>query len=88
VEIVTTRDAQHFKLLVKDTGIGISEEEMLKINENAYYTTKGTSSEAGTGLGLMLCKEFVIKNGGKLQISSKPGKGSIFSFTLPKPEEQ
>ncbi|MBS1598124.1 MAG: HAMP domain-containing histidine kinase [Bacteroidetes bacterium] len=72
------------KIGVEDTGIGITEEEIAKINENSYYTTKGTASEAGTGLGLMLCKEFIIKNGGRLHISSKPGKGSIFSFTLPK----
>ena len=75
------------EVYIEDTGIGISEEEMLKIQENSYYTTKGTSSEAGTGLGLMLCKEFIAKNGGRMQVSSKPGKGSIFSFTLPKPEE-
>lgn len=72
------------KIAVEDTGIGISDDEMAKINENSYYTTKGTASEAGTGLGLMLCKEFIIKNGGRLNISSKPGKGSVFSFTLPK----
>jgi len=84
---VSAREYDSFiEVAIEDTGIGISEEEMLKINENSYYTTKGTSSEAGTGLGLMLCKEFIIKNGGKLQIASKPGEGSVFSFTLPKPE--
>ena len=69
---------------VEDTGIGITEDEIAKINDNSYYTTKGTSSEAGTGLGLMLCKEFINKNGGSLHISSVPRKGSKFSFTLPK----
>jgi len=72
------------KISIEDTGIGISEDQIAQIYENIYYTTKGTASEAGTGLGLMLCKEFIIKNGGRLNISSKPGKGSVFSFTLPK----
>ncbi|HEX8315187.1 MAG TPA: ATP-binding protein, partial [Flavisolibacter sp.] len=46
----------------------------------------GTSSETGTGLGLMLCNEFLSKNGSSLQIESAVGQGSLFSFTLPKLE--
>jgi two-component system sensor histidine kinase/response regulator len=84
ITICAEEQDSFIKIGVEDTGIGITEEELSKINENTYYTTKGTSSEAGTGLGLMLCKEFIIKNGGRLQISSNPGKGSTFSFTLPK----
>jgi len=71
------------EIFVQDTGIGISPEAMEKIKENAYFTTEGTSNEAGTGLGLMLCKEFISKNAGKLKISSEPGQGSTFSFTIP-----
>jgi signal transduction histidine kinase len=73
---------------VQDSGAGISREAMKKIQENNFYSTKGTASEAGTGLGLMLCKEFLAKNGGQMHIESEPGKGSIFSFTLPRFEEQ
>ncbi|HEU0110062.1 MAG TPA: HAMP domain-containing sensor histidine kinase [Flavisolibacter sp.] len=73
------------EVYVQDTGMGISEEALQKINENNFYTTKGTASESGTGLGLMLCKEFLAKNGGQMHIESKLGKGSIFSFTLPLP---
>jgi two-component system, sensor histidine kinase and response regulator len=69
---------------VTDTGTGISPEALKKISENNYYTTKGTASESGTGLGLMLCKEFIVKNGGGMTIQSEIGKGSVFSFTLPK----
>ncbi|HZF65318.1 MAG TPA: HAMP domain-containing sensor histidine kinase [Chitinophagaceae bacterium] len=71
------------EIFVQDTGKGITEEGLLRINENKYYSTKGTASEAGTGLGLMLCREFLAKNGGRLRIESKPDMGSTFSFTLP-----
>ncbi len=71
---------------VKDNGIGMNP-DVLKIlfDKTAPYTTRGTANEKGTGLGLILCKEFVEKNGGKIWVESKPGEGSKFSFTLPKP---
>ncbi|MFL5809919.1 MAG: sensor histidine kinase [Flavisolibacter sp.] len=72
------------EIYVQDSGTGITKDALQKINENNFYTTKGTASESGTGLGLMLCKEFLAKNGGKMQIESELGKGSIFSFTLPR----
>lgn len=71
------------EIFVQDTGDGISEEALQQINQHIYYTTKGTSGETGTGLGLMLCKEFLLRNGGKMHIASEVGKGSVFSFTLP-----
>ena len=74
------------EVYVQDTGTGITKEAMKKINENNGYTTKGTASELGTGLGLMLSKEFLAKSGGQLHIESEPGKGSTFSFTLPRME--
>lgn len=72
------------EVYVKDSGAGISEEALKKINKNDFYTTKGTASESGTGLGLMLCKEFLARNGGQLHIESKVGLGSVFSFTIPR----
>ncbi|HTQ28117.1 MAG TPA: HAMP domain-containing sensor histidine kinase [Puia sp.] len=83
ITISTHENASFVEVAVEDTGIGITAEALQKINRNNYYTTRGTSSEAGTGLGLMLCREFLSKNGGHLHISSEPGRGSIFSFTLP-----
>ncbi|MBL7740165.1 MAG: HAMP domain-containing histidine kinase [Chitinophagaceae bacterium] len=71
------------EIFVEDTGTGMSPEVLQKINAANYYTTKGTANEAGTGLGLMLCREFLSKNGGKMFVESEPGKGSVFSFTLP-----
>jgi two-component system, sensor histidine kinase and response regulator len=86
VSISINQNASFVEVAVEDSGVGISAEAMQKINENIYYTSKGTSSEAGTGLGLMLCKDFLSKNNGRLYISSEPGKGSVFSFALPKAE--
>ncbi|HYC30452.1 MAG TPA: HAMP domain-containing sensor histidine kinase, partial [Chitinophagaceae bacterium] len=74
-------------ILVKDSGVGIDEETLQKLF-NEYYTSKGTANESGTGLGLMLCREFLTKNGGRMHVTSKVGEGSTFSFTLPKPSEQ
>jgi len=72
------------EVYVQDNGTGISPEVLQKINSNGFYSTKGTASESGTGLGLKLCKEFMVRNGGQLYIESKPGEGSTFSFSLPK----
>lgn len=74
------------EIYVHDSGVGISEDALNKIRQQIFYTTTGTSSETGTGLGLMLCNEFLSKNGSNLQIESKVGEGSLFSFTLPKLE--
>jgi signal transduction histidine kinase len=70
---------------VQDNGIGINN-DVLKIlfDKTAPYTTRGTANEKGTGLGLILCKEFVEKNGGKIWVESKQGEGSKFFFTVPK----
>ncbi|MGZ3838099.1 MAG: sensor histidine kinase [Flavisolibacter sp.] len=73
------------EIYIQDTGLGISEEALAKISESNFFTTRGTASESGTGLGLMLCKEFLAKNGGQMHIESRLGHGSIFSFTLPLP---
>jgi PAS domain S-box-containing protein len=74
------------EISVVDTGVGISEEDiqrLFKIDEKVC--SKGTEGERGTGLGLLLCKEFVEKNGGHIRVESKVGKGSKFIFTLHKP---
>jgi signal transduction histidine kinase len=82
---VTTRVNENKSLIeiwIKDSGEGISDEALQKIRSNNFYTTKGTANEAGTGLGLMLCKEYLHRNNSELFIETHPGKGSIFSFTL------
>ncbi|MCP5106364.1 MAG: hypothetical protein GY950_23465 [bacterium] len=79
---------------VSDTGVGIPEEKLADLFNSAEnsedteyigsHTTIGTAKEKGTGLGLMLCKEFVEKNGGSIHVTSQVGKGSVFEFSLPK----
>jgi two-component system, sensor histidine kinase and response regulator len=87
ISIGAREDRSHIEIFVEDTGTGISKDNLRKLMEENYYTTKGTEGEAGTGLGLMLCKEFLSRNGGRMHVQSEPGKGSIFSFTLPKGSE-
>ena len=85
VIIVSVSDDDKFaKVTVQDSGIGISQEniqKLFKVNEN--YKTIGTNNEDGTGLGLILSKEFVNKNGGEIFVESEPGIGTKISFTIP-----
>jgi signal transduction histidine kinase len=70
---------------VKDNGVGMNGDVLkMLFDKTAPYTTRGTANEKGTGLGLILCKEFIEKNGGKIWVESSEGKGSTFYFTLPK----
>ncbi len=70
---------------IADNGIGIPKSQINKLFRiDEVYKTDGTQKEKGTGLGLILCKEFVEKNGGRIWAESEPGKGSRFYFTLPK----
>ena len=70
---------------VQDSGIGLSKETINKLFRiDTQVTTIGTNDEKGTGLGLILCKEFVEKHGGRIWVESEVGKGSTFYFTLPK----
>ncbi len=71
------------EIKVTDSGIGMSPELMGKLFMlNQQTNRKGTNGEPSTGLGLLLCKEFVEKNGGVISVESEPDKGSVFSFTI------
>ena len=71
------------EICVADTGIGIEKDILEKITSKESVTTFGTGNEKGTGLGLLLCREFAEANQGHFRVESEPGKGSRFYFTLP-----
>ncbi|MCX6220353.1 MAG: PAS domain S-box protein [Bacteroidia bacterium] len=86
-EITISAEFSHNNLTVavRDNGIGIPKESiqrLFRIDQN--FSTQGTSKESGTGLGLILCKEFVDKNKGEIWVESEEGKGSTFYFTIPR----
>ncbi|MGM0503725.1 MAG: tetratricopeptide repeat-containing sensor histidine kinase [Bacteroidota bacterium] len=84
VLIAVDKEEQFCKVAVKDTGIGFNEKTAKEIfNSQKFYTTSGTNNEVGSGLGLILCKEFVERNKGEIWAESQPEKGSVFYFTLP-----
>jgi signal transduction histidine kinase len=86
---VSVKPQDEFWLVtIADSGIGISEHDQKKLFMiDSNPTTIGTSQEKGTGLGLILCHEFVERNGGKIWVESTLGKGSSFIFTVPKSDK-
>jgi two-component system, sensor histidine kinase and response regulator len=86
IKISGKNGKNHVEIVVEDNGVGISEEDLEKIFRiDIKHSTPGTADERGSGLGLVLCKEFIEKNYGLLKASSQPGSGSKFWFSLPKP---
>ncbi len=84
ITITSVVKQNELTISVIDTGVGISKErinKLFKINE--VYSTQGTQKEHGTGLGLILCKEFIEKNNGKIWVESLVGTGTTFYFSLP-----
>jgi signal transduction histidine kinase/ligand-binding sensor domain-containing protein len=85
-EIVITSKLEDKKVIVsvKDFGVGISEENRKKLfKKNIHFTTSGTANEKGTGLGLIMCQDFIEMHQGRIWVESDEGKGSTFYFTLP-----
>jgi len=84
VRIMAETGKEYLRLAVRDTGIGISPEDQQKLFSNEFFSTTGTDREKGTGLGLVLSKDFVEKHGGTLKVESALKQGSTFQFTLPR----
>jgi signal transduction histidine kinase len=84
VRIDVEQDHETATIIVSDNGIGIDIKDQKKLWDiSQKFTTIGTANEKGTGLGLLLCKEFVNKHGGRIWVESELGEGSIFKFTIP-----
>jgi len=84
INIIAEQTASTLLVTVSDNGVGIVSGRINDLFDiSKIVTTKGTSNEKGTGLGLLLCREFVEKHGGKIWVESIEGKGSDFKFTLP-----
>jgi signal transduction histidine kinase len=83
IKIYAIKNGSNITISVSDNGIGIETGLAEKIFDiTQIISTRGTENESGTGLGLLICKEFVEKHGGKIVVESKPGAGSIFKFSL------
>ena len=88
IVISAERNAEELLISVADNGVGINQvsiDKLFRIEET--YSTLGTQKEKGSGLGLLLCKEFVEKHGGRIWVESEVGKGSTFLFTIPLKKE-
>lgn len=88
VQVACKVQGEYAVVSVSDTGVGIPKEkrdDLFKLGET--FSTTGTGKETGTGLGLVLCKDFVEKNGGTISYNSSPDSGSCFQFTVPLKEK-
>mgnify|MGYP002639996574 CR=1 FL=1 len=84
IKIFATTNQHQVEISISDNGVGIKDETIHKLFDlSTNVTSTGTANEKGSGLGLVLCKEFVEKLGGKIWVESEEGKGSDFKFTLP-----
>lgn len=88
VDVNISEDDQRVYIEVKDYGSGINtDKQKLLLKTETHFTSFGTGNEEGSGLGLLLCNEFVKRNGGTLEFHSQEGKGSTFSFDIPAPKK-
>lgn len=84
IKILAEKRQKSVTITISDNGIGISKKDIQKLWEvSEHFTRKGTSNEEGTGFGLIFCKEFIEKHDGEIWVTSEPGKGSDFKFTMP-----
>lgn len=84
IDVIVQKSGNNALITVKDNGTGMEQEEMARLFRiDVKQTTKGTNDEGGTGLGLIICKEFVERNGGTISVKSRKNEGTEISFTVP-----
>jgi signal transduction histidine kinase len=84
VRVSAVQNGDFVQVSVKDDGLGICQESLSNLFKlDKMHSRKGTGGEKGTGLGLLLCKEFIEKHGGKIWVKSEIGEGTTVFFTLP-----
>ena len=83
IEICSEMNSHLYTISIKDSGVGISRNNMKMLFQLQSFTTRGTANERGTGLGLYITKNFVESNGGEIWVESIEGSGSTFKFTVP-----
>ena len=88
IKLSSSTEGKYSKICIQDAGVGISTEDQKKLFELETFTTRGTDNEQGTGLGLLLCKDFIEKNQGKIWVESELNKGSKFCILIPNAPEQ
>jgi two-component system sensor histidine kinase/response regulator len=84
IEIAAERgDSENYVITVKDTGTGMSEDQLKKLFKSKVNSKAGTQNESGTGMGMLFCKDLVERCSGRIWVNSKQGEGTAFSFTVP-----
>jgi signal transduction histidine kinase len=84
IDITISRDEKMAKVSIQDTGVGMNAEDLIKLKAfSSISSREGTKGEKGSGLGLILCNDFIQRNGGEFKVESKPEKGSTLMFTVP-----
>lgn len=84
VEINNIVNTKYYSLQIKDNGIGIQKENIDRLlNQDSFLSTHGTDNEQGSGLGLVLCKEFIRKMNGSIEVESEVNSGSVFTINIP-----
>lgn len=88
IKIYGLQKGSEIELTIQDNGVGMSEDSIQKIfDKNEHFTSSGTDNEQGTGLGLMLVKDFVKKNQGTIRVESRVGEGTSFTVILHRNKE-
>lgn len=83
IKLTSSQQGDTITVCVQDNGVGIGKEDLERLfDTQSHYSKMGTANEAGTGIGLLLCKEFLELDGGSIWAESEQGKGSAFKFTL------